>query len=240
MTVLPETTLRRIEFCEAHVPQWGLSPASVGLTPAQVASLAARTAAARVALREAEMAREASLAATLRLHAAAAAMSEDAATLIRQIKAFAELQANTDAVYVAAQIPVPAARLPLAPPGVPTDLRVALNSDGSVTLSWKAKGSTASTGAFFVVSRKVLGQRSFVAVGGTPGTTNFARRASFTDTTLPASAAGVGVEYTVQGFRGDRAGEVSGAITVQFGVGSGEGASVVGVRATPMRVGAAA
>jgi hypothetical protein len=41
---------------------------------------------------------------------------------------------------------------------------------------------------------------------------------SFTDATVPASAASQGAQYIVQGFRGTRVGDASDAVVVQFGV----------------------
>jgi len=104
---------------------------------------------------------------------------------------------------------------------VPTNFQTILEPDGSVTLSWDAANASASTGTFFTISRKLPGQASFVGIGGAPGITTESRRASFTDSTVPASAAAAGAQYIVQGFRGTRSGEPSDAVTVQFGLGEG-------------------
>jgi hypothetical protein len=108
-------------------------------------------------------------------------------------------------------------------PGKPTDFSVVLNADGSVTLSWASTDSAASTGAFFAISRKLPGETAFTGIGGAPGSTSETRRPSFTDGTVPASAASQGAQYIVQGFRGTRTGEASDAIVVQFGTDSGGG-----------------
>jgi hypothetical protein len=226
MSVLPETVIGQIEFCEAHWPVWNAAPAAIGLTGPQVVELKTATEAARLSFNAAIAARQASKAATTTQNANVGTMRGVAADLIRQIKAYAELQSNPAAVYAAAQIPEPAAPTPAAPPGKPTDFEVALNSDGSITLSWNSTNSAASTGAFFTVSRKLPGQGAFSGVGGAPGTTNENRRAFFVDTTIPTSAAGQGAQYIVQGFRGTRVGEASDAVVVQFGVDGGGGLSV--------------
>jgi hypothetical protein len=145
-------------------------------------------------------------------------MRDQVASLIAQIKAYAELQSDPAAVYAAAQIPMPQPATPLPAPGKPGDVSVVLNSDGSVTLSWDSADSSASTGAFFTVSRKLPGQSGFIGIGGAPGSTSENRRPSFTDATVPASAASQGAQYIVQGFRGTRMGDASDAVTVQFGV----------------------
>lgn len=227
MSVLPPTVIGQIEFCEAHWPVWNAAPIAIGLTAPQVVALKTATEAARASFNAAQVAREASRAATVTQNSNASLMRSNAADLIRQIKAFAELQSNPNTVYAAAQIPPPAAPVPMPAPGKPTDFAVALNSDGSVALSWASTESAASTGAFFTVSRKLPGQSSFTGIGGAPGTTTESRRSTFTDATVPASAASAGAQYIVQGFRGTRMGEASDAVIVQFGI-DGPGMSVNG------------
>jgi hypothetical protein len=68
-----------------------------------------------------------------------------------------------------------------------------------------------------------------VGIGGAPGSTAESRRASFTDSTVPASAASQGAQYIVEGFRGTRGGEASDAVIVQFGM-DGLGATSGAVR----------
>ena len=223
MSTLPETVIGQIQFCEAHVPVWTEVAMAIGLTAPQVASLATKTTTARTAFNSAQAAREASKAATIQQNADARTMRNQASDLIRQIKAYAELQSNPNAIYATAQIPPPSAPLPIPAPGKPTDFQVVLQSDGSVTLSWTAPESAASTGAFFTISRKLPGQAAFSGIGGAPGSTSESRRCTFTDATIPTSAAGSGAQYIVQGFRGTRVGEASDAVTVQFGVDGGGG-----------------
>jgi hypothetical protein len=221
MSVLPVNLNDQIIFCEAHVPVWTAAPVTIGLTAAQCTALATATTNARKNFNDSQVAREASKAATTTLHSGVTIMKNQVSDLIRQIKAFAELQSNPATVYALAQIPPPAAPTPLPAPGKPTDFSVDLNSDGSVTLSWNSTDSAASSGAFFAISRKLPGQTAFVGVGGAPGSTSESRRASFTDATVPASAASQGAQYIVQGFRGTRMGDACDAITVQFGVDGG-------------------
>lgn len=223
MSILPQNQNDAIIFCEAHAPVWSAAPTTIGLTAAQCTVMSGNTTKARTSFNAAQAAREASKAATTTVRRDVGTMRDQAADLIAQIKAFAELQSNPAVVYAAAQIPPPAAPTPLPAPGKPTDFSVVLNSDGSVTLSWMSADSAASTGAFFAVSRKLPGQGAFVGIGGAPGSTAETRRPSFTDATVPASAAGQGAQYIVQGFRGTRTGDASDAVTVQFGTDSGGG-----------------
>lgn len=217
MAILPDGIPEQIQFCETHIPVWTAQPTKIGLTAAQVTALATATTAARAAFSAAQAAREASKGATTNLGKNVTTMRSNVSDLIRQIKAFAEISGSPEQVYADAQIPPPAAPSPAPVPGKPSDFNVALNPDGSVTLSWNATNSAASSGAFFNVSRKLPGQSNFVPLGGASGSTAESRRASFTDTTVPASAASAGAQYIVQGFRGTRAGEASDAMVVQFG-----------------------
>ncbi|CAG0991434.1 hypothetical protein PHYC_02320 [Phycisphaerales bacterium] len=214
MRVIPKTAVGQIDFVNSHLPAWSAEPGAIGLSPAEIVRLQERLDAARDLQLAAAQARDAARAATLAFNEAAERLREDAARAVAKIKAAAMGDEN---VYAAAMIPVPAAGAPAQPPGPPADIAVTLEPDGSVTLSWTAADAAASTGAFFRVSRRLPGQSTFVGVGAAAGATGESRRATFTDTAIPSSAAAGGVQYIIQGFRGGRAGEASSAVTVQFG-----------------------
>lgn len=220
-SVLPPNILDAIQFCETHVTTWTGAPTAIGLTALQVTNLDTLTKAARNAYTAAQAARDASKAATTTQTGAVAPMRAKAAELIAQIKAYAELQATPATVYAAAQIPQPAAPTPFPAPGVPSNITVGLESSGAVTLSWEASNSAASTGAFFQIYRKLPGQGGFTSIGGAPGSTSESRRPSFTDNTVPTTAAGTGAQYIIQGMRGTTVGIASSAVVVQFGVDGG-------------------
>jgi hypothetical protein len=218
MAVIPSKRSEQVTFCESHLPVWNAAPpAAIGLTAPQIAALNAKTVAARQALSALAAARQASKAATLAFYTACAAMRDEAADLVKFIKAYAESQPNPLEVYVLAEIDPPAPPTPLPAPGKPKDFLVALENSGAITLSWAADNAAASSGAFYTVRRKLPGQSKFMVLGGTGGSTLENRRMFFTDATIPASAAGEGVVYEVQGQRGTTMGTPSDAITVQFG-----------------------
>jgi hypothetical protein len=95
----PPTIIEQIEFCENHNPVWTAAPAAVGLNAAQCTALDAATANARVSYYAAQVIRAQSKSAILTQNANAAVMRGQIADLIRQIKAFAELQSNPNAIY---------------------------------------------------------------------------------------------------------------------------------------------
>jgi hypothetical protein len=207
---IPRQGIDQIGFCETHAPVWAFDPAFIGLTPAQVTQLATLTAAARAAFEAAESARLASMAATTAYHDALASMRTHAADLVGLIRALAQSTHDTE-VYAAAQISPPRERRPAPTPTTPTEIDATLNSDGSITLTWRSHNATPSTGAYFQVERKLGGETGYRVIGGAPTRT-------FRDTTIPA---GVGAAaYIITGFRGNRRGESSQSFVVQFGGGA--------------------
>ncbi len=210
MAVLPAKELDLITFCEAHDPVWSAAPTTIGLTAAQATAFDTLTKAARTKYNAAQSAREASKAATTALNASVASLRTNAADLVKFVKAYAASQPVPGTVYSAAQIPPPLAPVPTPPPGQPTNITVGLNPSGSITIKWKSVNAAASTGAFFVVRRKI---------GSGPSAT-FSQVASlgtksFTDNTLPANVGAA--TYIIQGYRGLNAGPESDQFTVQLG-----------------------
>jgi hypothetical protein len=223
-SVLPDKVLEQLEFCEAHLPAWTAAPATaIGLTAGQLTSLGTITTATRTAYNAAQAARNASKAATNTLNTSASGMRELASDLIRTIKAFADLQTTPGTVYSLAQIPQPLPPTPMPAPGKPTDFQVVLEPGGSITLSWAGEFSSASSGSFYNVFRKLPGQTGFTMLGGASGSTTEQRRMRFTDGSVPSSAAGTGASYIVQGQRGTNMGLASDILTVEFGVDGGAG-----------------
>jgi hypothetical protein len=217
MSVLPRRNNDLINFCVSRISTWTTNAERIGVETSQVQALSALTTQAGNALETSIKARNTAKSATLTLEDNIGSLRRSASTLVRQVKAFADAQANPDAVFALAQITPPAPPAPLPPPGKPEDFNVTLNADGSVTLSWTGQGSAVSSGTFYTIYRRLPGQSGYASIGGSPGTTTERRRASFTDATIPASAASAGVNYIVQGFRGTRAGTASDALVVQFG-----------------------
>lgn len=236
MTVIPPNQLDALQFCESHWPVWNQDPVSVGLTEDLVEGFKELTLTVRGDFNNAQAARLASRSATTTLKNSMATLRENASVLIATVKAFADLQVEPALVYSAAQIPMPLPTSPLPAPGRPTNIAITLEFDGAITLSWDAEDSSASSGAMFMVSRKLAGQSDYIGIGAATGSTTESRRCSFTDTTCPAAAAGTGARYVIQGVRGSRAGQPSPAMVVQFGVG-GEGGSLraAGSRATVLK-----
>ena len=220
MGTLPNGRVQQIEFCESHWPVWIAAPATIGLTAAQVTAFKALTETARAKYQGAISAREASKSATDSYHQTEDDMAAAAGALINTIRAFAEQTANPG-VYASAQIPPPAKPAPQSPPSTPTDVRITLEPGGAVTLKWKSRNAS---GAYFSIARRIgnaSASNPFTVIGNS-------QRKTFTDNTLPLGS--TNATYNIQGIRGERAGDASEPVLVQFGTsGAGGSLTIAGV-----------
>lgn len=216
--IVPSTIRPCIDWALAHATLFQTNAAQIGLSAGQATTFKNATLGADTAYTSRETAAQAARAATLTQNTAVDALRTAAADTLRVIKAFAEASANPAAVYAIAQIPPPAAPSPRPAPGQPFDFKVTLNPSGSVTLKWKCPNPAGSTGTVYHVYRSVG--------GGGPVDLGTIGVRSFTDETVPASAAGVGAVYIVQAQRADLLGEPSLPLTVLFGIG-GSGAIMI-------------
>lgn len=214
MSVIPDKKVEQLQYFESHWPIWVANAAGIGVLPASANSFKTLTQAARAAYDSAQNARNAAKAATTTQDASLAIARTAAADLIRVIKGFAEQQANPAAVYALAQVDPPAPPTPVPAPGQPTNITVGLESNGAITLRWKAVNAAPNAGTFFSIKRKLAGELTFVLVGNTGGKT-------FTDDTITQGT--TGATYIIQGHRGQLNGAMSEQIGVQFGVGGGGG-----------------
>lgn len=215
MGVLPDNRLEQVQFCEDHHDVWAANAVAIGLTVAQVNALSALTDSARKDYESAQQARLASKAATAAFYNSCGLMRDKAADLIRVIKTFADTTNNPN-VYSIAQIPAPAAPGVNPPPGQPTNVVITLTPGGVLNFKWKSENAS---GGFFQIKRKIGSSGSYTIIGG-------AGEREYFDTTLPLGTSTV--SYIIQGFRGNTPGPESNVIGVQFGVGSGGGATITG------------
>lgn len=208
MAILPEQINDRIQWFEQRIASWTASPASIGLTAAQCLALDTAIKDARIAYDAAQAARIASKNATIGQRSAVNSMTNLGGDALRFIKAYANAQANPDAVYQAASVPPPAAPTPSGPPAAPTNVVADPNADGTVTIKWK--GST-SNQTFFSVWRRVGNNTQWSQIGSVA-------TKSFIDATVPA-----GTPTATYFIRAQRFNEVSAAsdeAVVNFGGGA--------------------
>lgn len=217
MPILPDSKLAQIEFFEAHIAVWTANAAAIGITVPNVTVLSSNTIAARTAYNAAQVARQASKAATTTFNNAHAPMRDLGGDLIAMIKAFAETT-NNPAVYAVAQIPPPAPPQPAPPPAQPTDLAATLDTFGVLTLTWKSVPKGPTSGIFFFVERKV-GTGAWTPLGGT-------QDASFIDP-VGLTVTNV-IQYRVKARRGDESSAWSDQLAVDFTGGQDSIAGFVG------------
>lgn len=205
-------TGKRFEFlqwCQAHVPVWEANAADIGLTGAQAEAFGLRIvkmAAAELALDEARQVYEAAVQEAKESFRLA---KSDAAILTQAIRARAVSSKNPLAVYNQAQIAPPQKRSPAPPPARPNTVSAALGaSDGSLTLTWKAKNPAGTSGTSYLVRRKLAGESDFSLLG-------LSDKKRYVDDTLPPGA--TGMQYTIQGIRASLPGPKSEVLTVNLG-----------------------
>jgi len=143
--IVPDTQLDAINFFLSRISLWGSNSTQIGVTNVQVTNLAALVQSAQNAYNAAEIARNASKAATQALVDALRDMRDYGGEMIKLIRTNAEITNNPN-VYILANIPPVAPPTPLGPPASPSDLVASLLSSGSVQLKWK--GSRAGGTSF--------------------------------------------------------------------------------------------
>lgn len=217
-TTSPNRIDALLQFGREHQPVFTANAAALGMTSGTAASYKtafdrfdAAVAAANKARNEAKRATEAQ-------NEALQAFRSLNGDVVRQIRSFAQLQANPNTVYTLAQIDPVAPPSPVGPPGACTDFKVFLNSDGSIRLTWKSKNPANASGTGYAVRRRNGATGAFVFVG-TSG------KKEFIDRTIPAGVSTV--VYEVQGQRSGINGPVA-QFTVQFGT-AGNGQATVNI-----------
>lgn len=228
MPVLPSKKVEEIQFGESHWPVWNVSPTSIGMSTQSVQAVKTAVMAARLAFDQANAARQAAKAATVGSDNAIRAMHELLAEAVQQIRLYAETTNNPN-VYQLAQIPPPAAPTPALAPTKPVNIKLQLETDGGLTIQWKAAANSPSTpnqddstqGVQYSIYRRLPGESSLRLVG----TANPPRRggkrafATWTDDDIPTGSNGI--TYAIQGTRGTLEGPMSDAFVVTLGMGGG-------------------
>ncbi len=114
-----------------------------------------------------------------------------------------------NSVYELAEIPDPATPTPVNSLGQPTNFKVELGADGSLTLKWKCASPRAS-GMIYQVWRSTNAGVDFSYIGGSGNK-------SFIDATVPSGA--TSLVYKIQAVRSTAAGPWA-TFTVMFGTGA--------------------
>jgi hypothetical protein len=209
MSVIPNTKVGKIEFAENHVVTWTANALPMGSSVASVTSWSGLVTAARTAYTAHLAAQSAAKDATITLDLAIKAMSDATASIIKQVRAKADLAGN--GVYALASLPIPAAPSPVPPPGTPTNFKISLAQSGALTLKWKCPNPAGGGGTFYQIARRIGATGAFIPQTGVGSRT-------YTDATIPAGTASV--TYQVTAVRTTAVGPTA-EFTVNFGTGAG-------------------
>ncbi|HEV7302244.1 MAG TPA: hypothetical protein VGN72_23095 [Tepidisphaeraceae bacterium] len=206
MGMVPERKQEKIAFFETHVQALLTNATAIGTSTAAVTDLQTKTQGART-LYQAQLSAQA--AAKLAVQAADQAVEQMAiagAAVIEQVRAKARM--SGDGIYTLAGLPAPATPAAVGNPGEPTQLKVTLNTNGSLDLRFACKNPAGCHGVIYQVYRRVASTGEYHYIGGSG-------QRSFTDTTVPAGVPSV--MYQIQATRSTAVGKV-GEFVVNFGV----------------------
>ena len=223
MGLMPKKKIEQLGFCEAHVEPWTDNAVAIGSSAPTVADFSTKTTAARAAYVVKQAAEEAVRNANADFDMALLAATTAAADIIKQVRAKAATSGNS--IYTLASLPIPATPAPVGPPGTPEALKIELNPDGSLKMTFKCPNPAGSHGTLYHVFRSTTGASDdYTFVGG-------AGERKFTDSTVPSGLSIV--YYKIQAVRTTAIG-VAGEFIVRFGNGAaGEGISVTALTPTP-------
>jgi hypothetical protein len=206
MRLLPPSRIARVEFFETRIEPWTARATDLGLTAAELATLAAQAAAARAAFTAQQDAAAAARAATAAFHDALRTLERSGSAAIRTIRNQAAGGAGGGAgdpdVYVLARIPPPTTPTRRPRPGKPFDFRATLLPGGTLELTFKCRHAGRGAGTLYEVRRRVnpardaLRSSRTVAGAARCEVLGLTGRKAFRDDTLPAGAAEVTYEVT--------------------------------------------
>lgn len=202
--ILPQTIDGLLNYATDHIATWntivssGGAGGANGLTPAEITALQTALTTATADRNAAIAARSASLAATQTQNDSVAALRELLSLALADIKAFANAQANPNAVYAEMEVPVPASTGTRYSPVPISDLIANPDALGNVELKWD--GGANVEGTVYLIEGSADGNawmqvhatkaQKAALTGYTPGQTYWFRvRASNNDQISTASNA---------------------------------------------------
>jgi hypothetical protein len=149
---IPTDDATFIDWARIHSDIWNgnQTPPVIGLDALELASFEEKTVAAEAAYAAMLAARQASKDATALKDATFAVLRSEASADLARIDAFATTT-NDPSVYPKAGIPAPKTPSERTAPPAPTDLKASVDTDGSVTVTFKA---TTGGGATYLVQRQ--------------------------------------------------------------------------------------
>ncbi|MFI4881582.1 MAG: hypothetical protein ACIAQU_03240, partial [Phycisphaerales bacterium JB064] len=197
-------------WVDVRVPVWAAAGLTIGLDPVQVAALGTQASAAADLKTEWLNLKAQATAKGAEYRAAAGAMRSTAAAQVVQVRGFARTQANPDAVFAAAQLPIPAQPGPTPAPGVASDFRVELLQSGSLKFTFDCEHPANVKGVTYKVLRQGAPQEPYQFLLN-------AKKREFEDSNLPQNS--TMLTYVVTAQTSTKDGNPS-YFTVRFGGGN--------------------
>lgn len=152
---VPKDARPLAEFARARLTPWTEHIAAIGVPPAVLAEVTARTPELEAAIRAANEARLAAQAATDAMNVAARQLFESAAIAVRSIRTHASAT-DDPKVYGLAQIDPPRGRARVADaPSTPTQLTASVDRSGAVTLTWRTRQPRGVSNVVYEVRRSL-------------------------------------------------------------------------------------
>ena len=220
MGLVPDTKQGKTNFFRSKIAPWTSSAVAIGTSVPAVTALDVLVTAAEDKLAAQAAAEGAFRAAVEQADQAVEAMAVAGANIISAIRT----KGRTDsAVWALAQIPAPATPSPMPPPGTPSNLKVELDGNGALILTWKCANPAGTSGTLYQLYRAVGASNEFEYLGG-------AGEKKFVDGTVPAGA--TRLTYRIQAVRSTAVGMWA-EFVVNFGTNAGGGMTAMVTDGSP-------
>ncbi|MEX2244384.1 MAG: hypothetical protein WD716_11130 [Fimbriimonadaceae bacterium] len=206
--LIPNTISGTLAWATSHIATWDTvigGGGTIGIDAGTVTALEGHLATAETDYNAAVTARADSKSATVSQNTSLATLRDQLAIAVSNIRAYAETQANPNAVYAEANIPPRAEPTPAPAPTAPAEVTVSLNNTGDCLVAWRA---TRVNGDYWSVWRTLAGEASPVLIGTTGAK-------SFVDLEVPSGTAWA--IYSVFSHRGSAVSDSSEPVQILFG-----------------------
>lgn len=216
MSTVPRSPLEAIAWVNARVPVWAAAGQAIGLDPLQVAELGALAGQAESLRAQWDTAKAESDAKGAAYRQAVKAMRTKASGQVVQVRGFARGQGDPDAVFIAAQLPIPAQPAPAPAPGTPEGFRRELLDNGGLKFTFACDHPAGVKAVTYKVERQPAPQAPFTFLLN-------AKKREFEDTTFLGTSTTIAYRVTAQTSTKDG---LASSFTVRYGTNNQPGGQV--------------
>jgi hypothetical protein len=222
MAVVPKTKAGKVAWFKSRLSLWEANSVAMGSSASEITAFAALVSAAEAAVNEQTESETAFRGKVEAADEAVAAMDVAGATIISEVRTKARTAGPV--VYQLSGIPVPLTPSPKGDPGTPEALKVELDGNGGLILTWRCSNPPGAQGTFYQVFRNDTGNAAgpFTSLGVAGGK-------KFIDESVPMGA--TAIVYKIRAIR-TTAGGMWATFNVVFGSNAGGGTMVTAVADT--------